>query len=94
MSDSGIDLDFILSLAGTIFGGLLSAYLAKKMLDALDTGKKVIDRFLRIINRMQRLQNSRTQNGNESLKNVRENHWKLATMYQSHLVFMISMKPL
>ena len=41
MSDSGIDLDFILSLAGTIFGGLLSAYLAKKMLDALDVGKKV-----------------------------------------------------
>lgn len=45
MTDFNVDLDFIVSLAGTICGGLLSAYLAKKMIDMLDTGKKVINVF-------------------------------------------------
>lgn len=45
MSETGVDLEFLVSLATTVFGGLLSAYLAKKMIEALDTGKKVIQSF-------------------------------------------------
>lgn len=42
MSEGGFDIDLILSLVTTVIGGALSAYLAKKMIDALDMGKKVI----------------------------------------------------
>lgn len=42
MSEGGFDIDLVLSLITTVIGGALSAYLAKKMIDALDTGKKVI----------------------------------------------------
>ena len=41
MSEGGFDAEFVLSLVATVAGGALSAYLAKKMIDALDTGKKV-----------------------------------------------------
>ena len=41
MSNNSKDYEFIFSIIGTVCGGLLSAYLAKKMIDALDTGKKV-----------------------------------------------------
>ena len=41
MSEGGFDAEFVLSLAITVVGGAISAYLAKKVIDELDTGKKV-----------------------------------------------------
>ena len=72
MSEGGFDAEFVLSLAITVVGGAISAYLAKKVIDELDTGKKVYNRIERMRNRMQMLQRNHMLIGNESLKLVQE----------------------
>ncbi len=42
-------IDLIVSIAATVIGGIVSTYLTKKLLDALDNNKKVLDDWWLII---------------------------------------------